>query len=187
MPSKHIIEAIENGPKAGFRAYCTEAARGRGGLAHVLATQEAILTAGNAKAQFDAYCAKFGDQWNKPKASKRARKVEPEVSMRDRLAALARSAIGKEAAEMVDPAPAKRARKPRVTKIDAAPTFVVNGETRPLTNPDAPATFPQAMTLRKAGIRVAKGEVTKAQAATMIQAAIDKGILVNKGSKLVAA
>lgn len=57
MLAKHIQTAREDGPKAGFRSYMASSAptaRDR---------QAQIRSAGNAKAQFEAYCAIFGEQF----------------------------------------------------------------------------------------------------------------------------
>jgi hypothetical protein len=59
--AKHIQIAQTQGPKAGFNAYMETL--DRSGLDTVQALAEEIRSKGNKKAQFEFYCAKFGNKF----------------------------------------------------------------------------------------------------------------------------
>lgn len=59
----HIQVAIEDGPKAGFRAWVEQMERS--GLPQVKARLDEVRAQGNQKAQFSYYCQQFGRQFAK--------------------------------------------------------------------------------------------------------------------------
>lgn len=61
--TRHIELARTEGPKAGFRSYMAS------NVPTAAARREEIRSAGNSKAQFDAYCALFGDQFGSVKGA----------------------------------------------------------------------------------------------------------------------
>lgn len=80
MAAKHITIARESGPKAGFNSYMN----GRGRHLH----RDEIREAGNAKAQFEAYCSLFGDQFGTVSGNGAARSESQRESVIAKLAAM---------------------------------------------------------------------------------------------------
>src|SRR2546423_873461 len=81
MAAKHIQIARSSGPKAGFNAYMN----GRG---QHLGRQSEIREAGNAKAQFEAYCSLFGDKFGKVSGNGATRSESQRESVIAKLAAM---------------------------------------------------------------------------------------------------
>lgn len=162
--SKHITLARTVGPKAGFNAYMAT-------KVHTAAERQAeIRSAGNKKAQFDAYCAIFGDQFGPVKGAGAARSneqrtevVENGTSLLQRLGIRkANDTVGVEAFEQdeVDPVVAALAAKldiPVETLVELAGANVsaTVAETKPTTTttrtiPVAKRiSWPMAMALKK--------------------------------------
>src|SRR5688572_22954250 len=132
MPQRHIIEARTNGAKAGFNSYLAAPGRKR----------ESITEAGNKRAQFAAYCAIFGDQFEDATPAT----VTPAQS-----ASTGGSLLDRFRRPKAEPKPASKPRERKPATVE------VNGVT--ISEPDAPATFPQWVTLKKIGVTFKKGEV----------------------------
>lgn len=106
--------------KAGMRQYM------RVNAPSVAATQRQIKSAGNAKAQFNAYCAKFPRNEEVAEATT----TETQDSLIERLAALITGAreVGVQVVQDEPKAPRTRASKPKASTFSIGTTFLYHGK-----------------------------------------------------------